>query len=183
LREGHQQFASEHLLKVLLDDPEGLASGLIDRSGGNSREALKAVEAALRKIPKVEGGGAGQLYLAPALARVFDTAEKAAKKAGDSYVTVERMLIALAVEKESEAGKVLARAGVTPQRMPRSRISARAAPPILRRPRAAMTRSSAMRAISPKLHVAANSILSSAATTKSAERSRYCPGAPRTTLC
>src|SRR5205807_4963017 len=61
LREGHQQFAPEHLLKVLLDDPEGLAAGLIDRSGGNSREALRAVEAALAKRPKVEGGGAGQL--------------------------------------------------------------------------------------------------------------------------
>jgi ATP-dependent Clp protease ATP-binding subunit ClpB len=117
LREGHQQFGTEHLLKVLLDDPEGLAAGLIDRSGGQSREALNAVEAALRKIPKVEGSGAGQLYLAPALARVFDTAEKAAEKAGDSYVTVERLLIALAVEKESEAGKILAKAGVTPQRL------------------------------------------------------------------
>jgi ATP-dependent Clp protease ATP-binding subunit ClpB len=117
LREGHQQFSTEHLLKVLLDDPEGLAAGLIDRSGGKSREALKAVEAALAKLPKVEGSGAGQLYLAPALARVFDTAEKAAEKAGDSYVTVERLLIALAVEKESEAGKVLARAGVTPQKL------------------------------------------------------------------
>jgi len=117
LREGHQQFGTEHLLKVLLDDPEGLAAGLIDRSGGNSREALNAVEAALRKIPKVEGSGAGQLYLAPALARVFDTAEKAAEKAGDSYVTVERLLIALAVEKDSEAGKILANAGVTPQRL------------------------------------------------------------------
>jgi len=117
LREGHQQFGTEHLFKVLLDDPEGLAAGLIDRSGGNSREALNAVEAALKKIPKVEGGGAGQLYLAPALARVFDTAEKAAEKSGDSYVTVERLLIALAVEKESEAGKILAKAGVTPQRL------------------------------------------------------------------
>ena len=117
LREGHQQFGTEHLLKVLLDDPEGLAAGLIDRSGGQSREALNAVEAALRKIPKVEGSGAGQLYLAPALARVFDTAEKAAEKAGDSYVTVERLLIALAVEKESDAGKILAKAGVTPQRL------------------------------------------------------------------
>jgi ATP-dependent Clp protease ATP-binding subunit ClpB len=117
LREGHQQFATEHLLKVLLDDAEGLAAGLIDRSGGNSREALKAVEAALRKMPKVEGSGAGQLYLAPALARVFDAAEKASEKAGDSYVTVERLLIALAVEKESEAGKILARAGVTPQKL------------------------------------------------------------------
>ena len=117
LREGHQQFSTEHLLKVLLDDPEGLAAGLIDRSGGKSREALKAVEAALAKLPKVEGSGAGQLYLAPALARVFDTAEKASEKAGDSYVTVERLLIALAVEKESEAGKVLARVGVTPQKL------------------------------------------------------------------
>ncbi len=117
LREGHQQFSTEHLLKVLLDDPEGLAAGLIDRSGGKSREALKAVEAALAKLPKVEGSGAGQLYLAPALARVFDTAEKASEKAGDSYVTVERLLIALAIEKESEAGKVLARVGVTPQKL------------------------------------------------------------------
>ena len=63
LREGHQQFAPEHLLKVLLDDPEGLAAGLIDRSGGNSRQALSAVEAALAKRPKISGGGAGQIYL------------------------------------------------------------------------------------------------------------------------
>ena len=114
-REGHQQFAPEHLLKVLLDDPEGLAAGLIDRSDGNSRQALKAVEAALAKRPKVSGGGAGQIYLDPALARVFDTAIKAGEKAGDSFVTVERMLLALALEKDSEAGKILKGAGVTPQ--------------------------------------------------------------------
>ena len=115
LREGHQQFAPEHLLKVLLDDPEGLAAGLIDRSGGRSREALSAVEAALAKRPKVQGGGAGQLYIEPSLARVFDTAEKAAAKAGDSFVTVERLLLALAIEKDNEAGKILLRAGVNPQ--------------------------------------------------------------------
>src|SRR5476651_1134893 len=115
LREGHQQFAPEHLLKVLLDDPEGLAAGLIDRSGGNSRQALQAVEAALNKTPKVSGGGAGQVYLAPQLARVFDAAEKAGEKAGDSFVTVERLLLALALEKHSDAGKILAKAGVTPQ--------------------------------------------------------------------
>ena len=114
-REGHQQFAPEHLLKVLLDDPEGLAAGLIDRSGGNSRQALKAVEAALAKRSKVSGGGAGQIYLDPPLARVFDTAIKAGEKAGDSFVTVERMLLALALEKDSEAGKILKGAGVTPQ--------------------------------------------------------------------
>jgi ATP-dependent Clp protease ATP-binding subunit ClpB len=117
LREGHQQFAPEHLLKVLLDDPEGLAAGLIDRSGGNSRQALQAVEAALAKRPSVSGGGAGQIYLDPALARVFDAAEKAGEKAGDSFVTVERLLLALAVEKDSEAGKILKAAGVTPQNL------------------------------------------------------------------
>src|SRR2546430_16307980 len=95
LREGHQQFAPEHLLKVLLDDPEGLASGLIDRSGGNSREALRAVEAALAKRPKVEGGGARQLYVEPGLARVFVTAEKSGEKAGDSFVNGQRLLHAL----------------------------------------------------------------------------------------
>ncbi|PRH85635.1 ATP-dependent chaperone ClpB [Labrys okinawensis] len=117
LREGHQQFAPEHLLKVLLDDPEGLAAGLIDRSGGNSRQALNAVEAALKKLPKVQGTGAGQVYLTPGLARVFEAAEKAADKASDSFVTVERLLLALAVEKDTEAGKALATAGVTPQNL------------------------------------------------------------------
>src|SRR5262245_2726052 len=117
LREGHQQFSTEHLLKVLLDDPEGLASGLIDRAGGNSREALKACEEALKKRPKVSGGGAGQLHLEPGLARAFDAAEKAAQKAGDGYVTVERLLLGLTLEKDTEAGKILAKAGVTPQNL------------------------------------------------------------------
>ena len=115
LREGHQQFTPEHLLKVLLDDEEGLASGLIDRAGGRSREALVQTELALAKLPKVQGSGAGQLYLAPTTARIFDAAEKLAQKAGDSYVTVERLLLALAAEKSCEAGKILANAGVTPQ--------------------------------------------------------------------
>src|SRR5713226_3853152 len=117
LREGHQQFTPEHLLKVLLDDAEGLAAGLIDRAGGTSRAVLAAVETALAKLPKVSGAGAGQVYLAPGTARVFDTAEKAAEKAGDSYVTAERLLLALAIEKDTEAGKILARAGVTPQNL------------------------------------------------------------------
>src|ERR1700754_2274573 len=115
LREGHQQFTPEHVLKVLLDDPEGLAAGLIDRSGGNSRQALKGVEVALGKMPKVSGSGSGQVYLSAATARLFDNAEKIAEKAGDSYVTVERLLLAIALEKDSDAGKILSRAGVTPQ--------------------------------------------------------------------
>ena len=117
LREGHQQFAPEHLLKVLLEDSEGAASGLIARAGGDAKTALQAVERLLAKRPKISGGGAGQLYLNPELARVFDSAEKIAEKAGDRYVTVERLLLALALEKGSEAGKILADAGVTPERL------------------------------------------------------------------
>lgn len=117
MREGHQQFSTLHLLKVLLDDNEGLAAGLIDRAGGNSRAILKATEDALNKVPKVSGGGAGQIYLAPELARTFDAAEKAGEKAGDSFVTVERLLLGLALEKTSEAGAILAKGGVTPQNL------------------------------------------------------------------
>src|SRR5262252_3218849 len=117
LREGHQQFTPEHVLKVLLDDPEGLAAGLIDRSGGNSRQALQGVEEALGKLPKVSGSGSGQVYLAAATARLFDNAEKIAEKAGDSYVTVERLLLAIALDKDSDAGKILQRAGATPQNL------------------------------------------------------------------
>ena len=103
------------MLKVLLDDEEGLASGLIDKAGGRSRDALVQTELALDKVPKVQGSGAGQLYMAPTTARIFDSAEKLAQKAGDSFVTVERLLLAIAAEKSSDAGKILANAGVTPQ--------------------------------------------------------------------
>ena len=115
LREGHQQLTPEHLLKALLDDNEGMASGLIDRSGGQAKLALQLTGAALARLPKVSGAGASGPHLTPGLARVIDTAEKAAEKAGDSFVTVERLLLALAVEKDTEAGKALAKAGVTPQ--------------------------------------------------------------------
>ncbi len=114
VREGHQQFTPEHVLKVLLDDPEGLCSGLIDKAGGRSREALEQTERALAKLPKVQGAGAGQVYLVPTTARIFDAAEKLAEKAGDSFVTVERLLIAVALEKGAEAAKILERCGVTP---------------------------------------------------------------------
>jgi ATP-dependent Clp protease ATP-binding subunit ClpB len=117
LREGHQQFTPLHLLKVLLDDSEGLAGGLIDRSGGQSRAILASTEEALAKMPKVSGSGAGQVYLAPATARVFDAAEQAADKAGDSFVTVERLLLALALDKDSDAGALLKKGGVTPQNL------------------------------------------------------------------
>jgi ATP-dependent Clp protease ATP-binding subunit ClpB len=117
VRDGHQQFSPLHMLKVLLDDAEGLAGGLIDRAGGNSRAILKATEDALNKLPKVSGSGAGQVYLAPELARAFDAAEKAAEKAGDSFVTVERLLLGLALDKDSDAGSILRKGGVTPQNL------------------------------------------------------------------
>src|SRR6202048_2225582 len=117
MREGHQQFSPLHMLKVLLDDSEGLAGGLINRAGGNSRAILKSTEDALNKLPKVSGSGAGQVYLAPELARAFDAAEKAAEKAGDSFVTVERLLLGLTLEKDSDAGRILNKGGVTPQNL------------------------------------------------------------------
>jgi ATP-dependent Clp protease ATP-binding subunit ClpB len=117
MRDGHQQFSTLHLLKVLLDDSEGLAGGLIDRAGGKSRAILKTTEDALKKLPKVSGSGAGQVYLASDLARAFDAAEKAAEKAGDGFVTVERLLLGLTLEKASEAGKILTSGGVTPQNL------------------------------------------------------------------
>lgn len=117
VRDAHQQFSSLHLLKVLLDDNEGLGGGLIDRAGGNSRAILKATEDALEKLPKVSGNGAGQVYLAPDLARAFEAAERAADKAGDSFVTVERLLLGLVLDKNGEAGGLLNKGGVTAQNL------------------------------------------------------------------
>ncbi|WP_026790544.1 ATP-dependent chaperone ClpB [Pleomorphomonas oryzae] len=112
LGRGHQQFAPEHLLKVLLDDPEGMASGLINAAGGDAGRALSAVDRALDAMPRVSGGN-GQLYLTAPTAKVFSTAEALADKAGDSFVTVERLLIALAIETEAGTAKILKDAGVT----------------------------------------------------------------------
>jgi ATP-dependent Clp protease ATP-binding subunit ClpB len=114
LSEGHQQFTPEHVLKVLLDDDQGMASSLITRAGGDPKEARIANDAALAKLPKVSGGG-GQVYLSQPLAKVFTTAEDAAKKAGDSFVTVERLLLALAIETSASTSATLKKAGVTAQ--------------------------------------------------------------------
>ena len=111
-REGNPQITPEHLLKVLLDDPEGLAAGLITRAGGQPKKALELTETALGKLPKVSGGSS-QVYMAPATQRVLDAAEQIATKAGDSFVTMERVLQALAQSKEADAKRILADAGVT----------------------------------------------------------------------
>ncbi|MGE0715244.1 MAG: ATP-dependent chaperone ClpB [Alphaproteobacteria bacterium] len=115
LRGGHQRLMPEHLLKVLLDDKEGLAANLVRAAGGDPRRALAATEEALARLPKVEGSGAGQVHMSPELARLFEQAEKIAEKAGDQYVTAERLLLALAMASGSPAQKALADAGVNPQ--------------------------------------------------------------------
>lgn len=114
LRDGHQRFLPEHLLKALLDDKEGMAANLIKAAGGDANKALQATDLALGKHPKVEGSGAGQVYLSPELAKLFDQAEKLAEKSGDSFVSVERLLLALAMLAGTTA-QIFKDAGVAPQ--------------------------------------------------------------------
>ncbi|HXP30584.1 MAG TPA: ATP-dependent chaperone ClpB [Stellaceae bacterium] len=119
-RRGHQQLTPEHLLKVLLDDKEGLAANLIRAAGGDPKSVLAATETALEKLPRVEGSGSGQVFLAPPTARLFEEAEKVADKAGDSFVTVERLLLAMTLLKDTPAAKALAAAGITAQNLNRA---------------------------------------------------------------
>ena len=112
LREGHQQFTPEHVLKALLDDQEGLAANLIRAAGGQPDKALQLTDEALGKLPKVEGGN-GQIYMAAPTAKVFAAAEDIGKKAGDKFVTAERLLTALAVEASAGTAKILKDSGVT----------------------------------------------------------------------
>jgi len=113
LRMNHQRIQPVHLLKALLEDDQGMASGLIARAGGSAEAARRETDEVLAKVPAVSGSGANA---APALdgetLRVLDQAEQIAEKAGDSYVTVERMLLALVLAQNTDAGKALADAGV-----------------------------------------------------------------------
>lgn len=113
VRSDHQQFTPEHILKVLLDDEEGRAANLITEAGGHPKQALGDVEQVLQKMPKVQGTGAGQLYLSGETAKVFEGAETLAKKAGDSFVTAELLLLALVISTGSEASGILKKADVT----------------------------------------------------------------------
>ncbi|MBL4666399.1 MAG: ATP-dependent chaperone ClpB [Sneathiella sp.] len=113
LRENHQKLTTEHLLKVLLDDKDGLASGLIAKAGGQAPVALAETEISLGKLPQVTGSGAGQISPTPEIARLFNNAEKLAEKAGDSFVTAERLLLALTLEEGTDAAKALKKAKVT----------------------------------------------------------------------
>lgn len=115
LREGHQRLTPEHILKALMDDDQGLASNLITRAGGAPARVVEALDAALAKIPQVSGD-AGQVYLDGQTAKVLDEAEKIAKKAGDSFVPVERVLMALCMVK-SKAKEALEAGAVTAQKL------------------------------------------------------------------
>ena len=115
LTRGHQQLTTEHLLQVLLADEQGLAAGLMRTAGADPKQALVGTETALKKLPVVEGAGAGQVHLAPDLARVFDAAQSLAEKAGDSFVTAERLFLALALAEGTQATGILTNAGLSPQ--------------------------------------------------------------------
>src|SRR5947209_6492761 len=117
LRGGHQQLTPLHVLKALLDDEERLAANLIEAAGGSATQVQREVDLELAKMPKVEGAGAGQIYLAPETARLFDQAEQLSEKAGDSFVTVEYMLLALALASGTTAADILKRAGITAQNL------------------------------------------------------------------
>jgi len=113
-RRGHQQITPDHLLKVLIDDKEGLCANLIRAAGGDPKTVAAAVDAALDKLPRIEGGS-GQVYLASETNRLFTEAEKLADKAGDSFVTVERLLLAMTLDRQTDTAKALAAAGISAQ--------------------------------------------------------------------
>ncbi len=115
LREQNQQLETQHLLKALLDDREGLAAELMRAAGADPRKAGDEVNAAVQALPKVQGGG-DRMYAAPSWARALDAAEQAATKAGDSYVTAERLLFGLAIA-EGKASEILKKSGLTPQKL------------------------------------------------------------------
>ncbi|KEO90338.1 ATPase AAA [Erythrobacter longus] len=115
IRMNHQRITPLHLLKALLEDEEGMAAGLIQRAGGDAKQATSAVDIALSKIPMVTGSGAQSTPgMDNDLVRVLDASEGLADKAGDSFVTVERVLTALAAQPEVTS-KALKAAGVTAQ--------------------------------------------------------------------
>lgn len=116
LRSGHQQFTALHVLKAMLEDQDRLAANLIEACGAQVAMVSQAVDRELAKIPRVEGSGAGQIYLSPETARILDQAEQLAQKAGDTFVTVEYVLLAIAFSTDP-AGNILKQAGVTPQQL------------------------------------------------------------------
>jgi ATP-dependent Clp protease ATP-binding subunit ClpB len=184
LRSGHQQLTALHVLKALLEDQEQLSANLIEAAGGSASQIAREVDIELGKLPKIEGAGAGQIYLAPEIARVFDQAEQLSEKAGDSFVTVEYMLLAIALANGTEAAEVLKRNGISAQ-------SLRQAIENIRKGRKADTASAegsyeALRKYTRDFTEEArqnNSTRSSGVMRKSAAPSRCSRGGRRTTRC
>ncbi len=114
VRDYHQFITPEHLLKAFLDDDEGAATGMIRAAGGDPAAVKFAVDAAVAKLPKVQGSGAGQPQITPDLVRVLDAAQTMAQKAGDEYTAQDRVLVALAAS-DSAAGRALKTAGASAQ--------------------------------------------------------------------
>ena len=114
IRESHQRVEPVHLLKALLDDEQGMAAGLIGKAGGDARTAVQLTDQALSKIPQVSGSGAQEAQWANDTVRVLTQAEENAKKVGDSFVTVQQILLALALS-PGDAGTIIKTAGATPQ--------------------------------------------------------------------
>ncbi|MBT7582961.1 MAG: ATP-dependent chaperone ClpB, partial [Kordiimonadaceae bacterium] len=117
IRENHQRFTPEHILKILLDDVEGLCANLMKAAGADAGTALINVEKEIAGYPKVEGSGAGQLYMDTSTAKLFESAEALAKKASDEYVTAERLLLALTLLTGSKSASILKKAGLTAQNL------------------------------------------------------------------
>ena len=115
MRENHQRVLPEHLLKALMDDDQGLSANLIRRAGGAPDRVAEAVNLTISKAPKISGGD-GQVYVDTALVRVLDEAEKIAKKAGDSFVPVERILMAMSMV-NSKAKDALDAGAVSAQKL------------------------------------------------------------------
>jgi ATP-dependent Clp protease ATP-binding subunit ClpB len=117
LRRNHQRFVPEHVLAALIDDPEKQAQKLVQAAGGTPSKLSSEVEQALKALPSVEGSGAGQLHLTPETARLFESAEQLSTKAGDEFVTAERLLQALSLAKGTPAAAILEKSGATPQKL------------------------------------------------------------------
>lgn len=116
IRLNHQRIAPEHIGKALFDDGEGMAAGLVTRAGGDAKAARSAIDALVAKIPAVSGSGA---QATPGLdndaVRLLDAAEQVATKAGDGFVTVERLVLAMVLGSGTPLAKIFADAGVKPE--------------------------------------------------------------------
>jgi len=125
MRDKHQMLSPAHVLKALSAAEDGLANNLIRDAGGDPTMLMRAVDEALKKIPAVEGSGAGQLRLAPETGRIFDAAEQLADKNHDNFVTLDHLLLAFAMTTEDDWPEVMRLSAITPQKLNKAIQAAR----------------------------------------------------------